>query len=167
VTEKLGLKNVPSYLNGPAGGLMGAVKGALFISVLLIPLNYFPSMKKEFMEKSYVAQLVSGVSELCYPLFRFDASKTEQIIKDDINKLKPANKPAAKPMAEPVEKQQASPPKVAEHAPAQVSARNEKEPAVASAKPAASPVVKKAAPVKKQKQGAEEGDMDNFVKSLR
>jgi uncharacterized membrane protein required for colicin V production len=174
--EKLGLNSVPSYINGPAGGLMGAVKGALFISVLLIPLNYFPNMKKEFLEKSYVAQLVSGVSELCYPLFRFDVAKTEQIIKEDMDKLKPppadVTKPVAKTTARPTsmqkEEKPAAPAKTAHQPP--IIKNEEKTAAVAEkSKPAPPPpVLKKTEPVKKQKQAgdADDGEMDQFVRSL-
>lgn len=140
--EKLGLNKVPGYLNGPVGGLMGALKGALFLSMLIVPLNYFPNMKAEFMEKSHVARLVSGVSELVNPLFRFDAAKTEKIIKDDISKIKGAQSKS--------EKIQEPPP-----AP-EASKTSNGEP----------PVVKKARPVVKNKPEGSDGEMDKFVRSL-
>ncbi len=165
VREKLGLKKLSGWVDGPAGGLMGAVKGALFISVLIIPLNYFPSIKSELMAKSYVAQLVAGVSELFVPLLRLDAAKTEQIFKKEVGRLKTATAPLM-----PVPSATPSP----SPSPAPKPSLNQDVPAKAvekqvAAKTAPPPVVKKAEPVKKQRpEDADEGrEMDEFVRSLR
>ena len=164
VREKLGLKNLSGWADGAAGGLMGALKGALFISVLLIPLNYFPSIKSEFMAKSYVAQLVSGVSALCYPLLRLDAAKTERILKEDINKLKPALAPTRTPAKAATQ----TPTPTATPKPNANPGLSAKEADKrAEAKIAPTPVVKKSAPViKNRPEAADEGGMDEFVKSL-
>lgn len=169
VREKMGLKKLSGWLDGPAGGFMGAVKGALFISVLIIPLNYFPSIKAELMAKSYVAQLVSGVSELFVPLLRLDAAKTEQVIKRDMGRLKAATAPLMptpkpSPSVTPKPSQSATPkPNVSQDIPAKAADKQ------VAAKTAPRPVVKKAEPVKKQKpEDADEGrEMDEFVRSLR
>ena len=162
VREKVGLKNLSGWVDHPAGAFMGALKGALFISVLLIPLDYFPYVKGEFMAKSYVARLVSGVSELCYPLLRLDEAKTERILKEDIKKLKPAAmgiitpKPTPTPTATP--KQTPNP---------GASAKEAEKRAAAKIEPA--PVVKRSSPVTKNRpeESDEGGEMDEFVKSLQ
>jgi membrane protein required for colicin V production len=177
VREKMGLKKLSGLVDGPAGGLMGAVKGALFISVLIIPLNYFPSIKAELMAKSYVAQLVSGVSELFVPLLRLDTAKTEQVIKREVGRLKaataplmptpkpsPSVTPKPSPSVTPKPSPSATPkPNVSQDVPAKASDKQ------VAAKTAPPPVVKKAEPVKKQRpEDADEGrEMDEFVRSLR
>ncbi|MBI3581263.1 MAG: CvpA family protein [Nitrospinae bacterium] len=175
VREKLGFNKLSGWMDGPAGGLMGAVKGALFIAVLIIPLNYFPAIKGELMAKSYVAELVSGVSELFVPLLRLDAAKTEQVIKKDVGRLKAAAAPlmpTPSPMPAPSPKLQSPTPTPSQtQKPKQslsqgVPAKAEEKQVAAKTVPP--PVVKKAEPVKKERPAdADEGrDMDEFVRSL-
>jgi hypothetical protein len=98
------------------------------------------------MEKSYVARLVSGVSELCYPLLRMDTAKAEKVLQEDVSKMKdvPSN------VAKAVEK----------------AASSATEGAVKPVKEA-KPALKKTEPVVKNKPEGHGGDMDQFVRTLR
>jgi len=185
VREKMGLKDiVPKLLNGPAGGLMGGLKGMLFISAMLIPLNWIPSWKQEIFSKSYVARAAEGISAMAAPVLGFDAAKAQDAIKDNMELIKknlPAMPEAPATTAIPdlnINKpgKQNAPLEPKHHAPDQ---KEQSPPVAKAASPAqtgkalhagGNPPLKKAEPVLKHRpEPRDDGDrerMDKFMREL-
>ncbi|MBI5177782.1 MAG: CvpA family protein [Nitrospinae bacterium] len=152
VREKAGLKNLPGMVDGPLGAAMGLAKGVLFVAVILVPLNYFPSYKQELYGKSYIARWVHSLSAMAEPVLHLNMAQIPAAIKDELGNIKMPAMPEAV-------------------SPEQVGKAVQSAQSVAGKMlPSSNPPVKKVAPVVKQKPDAqtdgERANMDKFMQTL-